>query len=66
LLAEVLTKGSFGLYTEGLNARERALTAVLDVPDLEGQILAWIEACGDNRLAVIPEGPYVIPQLREG
>ncbi len=51
--------GKIHLYTEGLTAAERAQTGVNVVEDLEAAIIA--SASGHKRVAVIPEGPYVLP-----
>ncbi len=61
LLADVMLRGSFGLYSEGLSEEDRKLTGGEDLPNLESAILSWVKECGDKRVAVIPEGPYVIP-----
>ncbi len=61
LLAEVMLKGSYALYTEGLDKEERTLTGVLNVSELERSVLDWVQRSEDRRIAVIPEGPYVIP-----
>lgn len=54
--------GAVHLYTDGLNKADAALTGVNIVTNLEEAIGRWVEACGDKRVAVIPEGPYVIPR----
>jgi nickel-dependent lactate racemase len=51
--------GNIYLYTEGLTPEERALTGVEVIGDLEASIL---KSAGEHkRVAVIPEGPYIIP-----
>jgi nickel-dependent lactate racemase len=49
------------LYTTGLDAEERRLTAVEIVPSLNDAIAASVARHGDATIAVIPEGPYVVP-----
>jgi hypothetical protein len=49
------------LYTTGLDAEERRLTAVEMVPSLDAAIAESIARHGDSTIAVIPEGPYVVP-----
>ena len=56
--------GEIFLYTEGLNGDERIATGVNIVDDLDAAILAALEVAGDADLAVIPEGPYVVPVSR--
>ena len=53
--------GTIHLFSEGLSAAEHALTGVLRADSPEDVIMASVKASGDYRLAVIPEGPYVIP-----
>ena len=55
--------GRIFVHTQGLSPEECALTGLTMVPSLEKAILKWIEETGDNRVAVIPEGPYVIPRF---
>jgi nickel-dependent lactate racemase len=49
------------LYTTGLDADDRRLTGVDTVDCVEDAIAAALERAGDPSLAVIPEGPYVVP-----
>lgn len=53
--------GTIHLYTDGLSEAERALTGVNLVGSVEQAIAASVAATGDRAVAVIPEGPYVIP-----
>jgi nickel-dependent lactate racemase len=53
--------GQVQLYTDGLDAEERRVTAVEIVPSLDAAIAKSIARHGDNMIAVIPEGPYVVP-----
>jgi len=52
--------GRVQLYTTGLTAEERSLTCVEEVDSLEHAV-AQALAGPDSALAVIPEGPYVVP-----
>ena len=49
------------LYTDGLTKEERAITAVRIVDSPISAILESVKRHGDRRVAVVPEGPYVIP-----
>ena len=49
------------LFTEGLDAAERALTGVELVESVDDAVAASIARSGDPAVAVIPEGPYVVP-----
>jgi nickel-dependent lactate racemase len=53
--------GTVHLYTGGLGAADRALTGVNLISSVEQTVQECIEQSGDNALAVIPEGPYVVP-----
>jgi hypothetical protein len=54
--------GTLHLFTEGLSPAERALTGVEIVDSLAGAVRACVARSGDRRVAVVPEGPYVVPR----
>lgn len=56
-----LRRGRVALYTTGLDAHDLAVTGVDIVTDIDGAIAAAMARAGDPAVAVIPEGPYVIP-----
>ena len=56
--------GNVYLFTEGLSDADRGLTGVQRADDLNVAIEASLATSGERRLAVIPEGPYVIPVHR--
>ena len=56
--------GTVHLYTDGLSDEELVLTGVNIVTSMEDAIAQSVQKSGDNRIAVIPEGPYVIPSYR--
>ncbi len=49
------------LYTDGLSSDERRATGVEVVDDLDAAIVRAVEDSGDPAVAIIPEGPYVVP-----
>ena len=49
------------LYTEGLTKEQQALTGVTMIESPLAAVMDSIKAQGSRRIAVIPEGPYVIP-----
>ncbi len=51
------------LYTDGLPKADRALTGVHMIKSVDAAIRDSIESTGDKSVAVIPDGPYVVPQL---
>ena len=57
--------GRVQLYSGGLPAADFAVTGVERVADLTAAIAASIAAHDDPDVAVIPEGPYVVPLSRE-
>jgi len=58
--------GRISLYTSGLSDEERALTGVETVANLDETIARSIALADDPWVAVIPEGPYVVPYFRAG
>jgi lactate racemase len=56
--------GRVHLFAGGLSARDRVLTGVNVVSSAEAAVAASVEESGDPRVAVIPEGPYVVPVYR--
>jgi lactate racemase len=61
MLLKAMDAGTLHLYSEGLSAEDRALTAAGPVTDLAGSLRAAMERAGSRRIAVIPEGPYAAP-----
>jgi nickel-dependent lactate racemase len=53
--------GNIKLYTTGLNGEERRITGVEMIESVEAAVRQSIEEHEDPAVAVIPEGPYVIP-----
>jgi nickel-dependent lactate racemase len=53
--------GRVQLYTTGLSADDRALTGVELVASVDRAIQESIKRSGDDAVAIIPEGPYVVP-----
>lgn len=53
--------GAVHLYAGGLTENDRALTGVHLTDSVEETLQHCIEQSGDSALAVIPEGPYVVP-----
>ncbi|MCE0521287.1 MAG: nickel-dependent lactate racemase [Methylacidiphilales bacterium] len=53
--------GQVQLYSTGLSAEERKLTGVEVVDSVERAVGQSVGRNGDKALAVIPEGPYVVP-----
>jgi hypothetical protein len=56
-----MNAGSVHLYSDGLGAGDRDLTGVNLIDSVEEALHRCVEASGDTAVAVIPEGPYVVP-----
>ncbi|MFC0012205.1 nickel-dependent lactate racemase [Devosia nitrariae] len=56
--------GRIKLYAPGLSPADATLTAVEVVPSLDDAIANSIAEQGDGSVAIIPEGPYVVPLFR--
>lgn len=63
MLLRALAAGRVHLHTDGLDDAELALTAVTPCPDLQAFVDAYVARRGAVRVALIPEGPYVVPRL---
>lgn len=53
--------GRVKLYTTGLNDEERRLTGVDAIASVDGALADALASAGDASVAVIAEGPYVVP-----
>jgi len=51
------------IYTNGIGDEDWRITCVDPVESLEKAILASTEYHQDKEIAIIPEGPYVIPKF---
>jgi lactate racemase len=58
--------GSIHLFSRGLPAEARALTGVHVVESVEAAVRESVQATGDPHVAIIPEGPYVVPVYQPG
>lgn len=56
-----MRRGTVQLYTTGLEAEERRIAGVEIVSSLDEAIAASIARHQDPEIAIIPEGPYVVP-----
>ena len=58
--------GSVELYSSGLSAEERGLTGVRLIDSVDAAVRRSVKETGDDAVAVIPEGPYVVPVYQPG
>jgi nickel-dependent lactate racemase len=58
--------GGIHLYTTGLQGADRSLTGVHMVTSVAETVARCVETADDRHVAVIPEGPYVVPVYQPG
>ncbi len=58
--------GQVQLYTTGLDAAALALTGVSRTESVAAAVAASVAQSGDRRVAIVPEGPYVVPVCATG
>jgi len=63
---KAMKRANIFLYTEGLTKEQQALTGVTVIESPLAAVTKSVKAQGDRRVAVIPEGPYVIPLFVPG
>ena len=56
-----MRRGRIQLYTTGLGPEDLSITGVEAIGSVEAAVGASIERSGDRSVAIIPEGPYVVP-----
>lgn len=64
MLVKALRAGAIQLYTSGLGEADLKDVYVQPVTSVESAILENIDKHGDPHVAVVPEGPYVIPLFK--
>ncbi len=64
MLTKPQARGRIYLYSHGLTPSDRALTGVEVIDDVEATVRDSCERHGEHTIAVIPEGPYVVPLYR--
>jgi nickel-dependent lactate racemase len=58
---KAMKRANIFLYTDGLTKDQQALTGVTMIKSPAACVMESVKARIDRRVAVIPEGPYVIP-----
>ncbi|MEO7190184.1 MAG: nickel-dependent lactate racemase [Vicinamibacterales bacterium] len=61
-----MSVGSVHLFAGGLSAVDRQLTGVSMIDSVEETIERCVAESGDASVAVVPEGPYVVPRYDAG
>jgi nickel-dependent lactate racemase len=64
MLVKALRLGRIQLFTTGLKPADLADIYVTPVGSVEAAVMESVRTHGDPHVAVVPEGPYVIPVLR--
>jgi nickel-dependent lactate racemase len=64
MLVKALRVGNVHLYTTGLTKADRADTHVRPAASMAPAIIESVRTHGDPHIAVVPEGPYVIPLFK--
>jgi hypothetical protein len=64
MLLRPLDIGRVSLFSEGIQGADRELTCVEMIDSIETAIEQSVASSADRSIAVIPEGPYVIPVYR--
>ncbi len=62
MLIKAMNAGTVHLYSDRLSDEDRALTGVDCVKSLSEAVTACLRKKGDKQIAIVPEGPYVIPK----
>jgi nickel-dependent lactate racemase len=61
MLVKAMKKANIYLYSEGLTEDQHSLTAVHSIASPSKAIADSVRTHADSYIAVVPEGPYVIP-----
>jgi hypothetical protein len=64
MLVKALRAGTVKLYTTGLSEEDLQDVCVEPVSSLEDAVASSVQAHQDPDVAVVPEGPYVIPTFK--
>lgn len=64
MLVKALRAGQVHLFSEGLSTVDWLATGVKEIDSVPSAVAASVERSGNSRVAVIPEGPYVIPSYQ--
>ena len=60
-LLKPMRRGNVELYAPGLSPEEAALTGVKVIESMDRAVFESVERSKEPRVAVVPEGPYVVP-----
>ncbi|MCB1972443.1 MAG: hypothetical protein KDG54_18755, partial [Geminicoccaceae bacterium] len=63
---KAMRAGRVTLVSDGLDERAQAMTGVDHASDISAALAASLKRHGVTEIAVIPEGPYVVPVADRG
>lgn len=66
MLVKALRVARVGLFTTGLKPDDIQDTGVAAITSIEAAVRDNVRAAADPHVAIVPEGPYVIPRLESG
>jgi len=66
MLLRAAGAGRVHLHSDGLDQADIALTAVTPCPDPQAFVDAYVARHPGARVALLPEGPYVVPRVADG
>ena len=64
MLLKPMQRGDVQLYAPGLSNEEGELTGVRMIESVDQAVRESIRKSNDTRVAIVPEGPYVVPFVR--
>ena len=64
MLLRPIQRGDVHLYAPGLSHEERKLTGVHMIESVNQAVRESVHKNNDTRVAIIPEGPYVVPFVK--
>ena len=64
MLTLALRKAKIHLFSEGLTEEEKGLTGVRIISELPRAVAECVKKKDDKRVALVPEGPYIVPACR--
>ena len=66
MLVKAMKRANLDLFSEGLTADQRALTSIHMIASPAAAIAESVKTHANRHVAIIPEGPYVIPIFAPG
>ena len=64
MLIKAMRAGTVHLYSDRLSPEDKVLTGIDCIESLSDAVAECLKKKGDRHVAIVPEGPYVIPKSR--